>query len=557
MSASASPSPPSRPGRIARLAVAALFLLALAMGIALRAEHLGSRPMHTDEAIHGIKFGGLLEDGIWKYDPVDYHGPALAYLTLPFAWGVGAADIEQVSEALLRAVPLVFSIGLMLLAIPLRRALGGDAIAAAALFLAVSPIVVYYSRYYIMEILLVFFSMAAIVCGWRYWVSRRPWWLVPGGFSLAMMHASKETCIIHYFAMAAAVAVCAVAGRLFPASGAAFTERVNAHALDPAHCKPLLVSALVTWFLFYSSFFTNLPEGLVESITTYAGYFNRAGGSGHEKPWFYYLQLLYWNKGTYLWSEAGLPLLALCGVATAFLRRPSTDTSLLLPRFLSVYAIVLGCVYSAISYKTPWTILGFHHAVILLAGLGAAGLWRGLRRPVARGLLAIGIAAMCAHLGYQARRATSERFDADARNPYVYSHTSRPFMRLLQRLDALAAVKSAVVESEAGGGDDGNDWLEVQVIHSESAWPLPWYTRMHHTIGYPGQIPSDDVLTRTDVIITEPQYADYFREHLSESHVEDGFHSLRPDHFLSVFIRKDLWDAYMERQSVSTAGHRG
>lgn len=492
--------------------------------------------MHTDEAILAHKFGDLLEDGTWNYDPSDYHGPALPYLTLPFAWITGATEADQVSDTLVRSVPVVACMAIMLLSVGACRALGGGSIAAAALFLAVSPIFVYYSRYYIMELLLVFFSLAAILCGWRYWQTRNSWWLVPAGISLAMMHAAKETCVIHYFAMGGALIGCALASWLRPASGKEFSAQVKQHPIKPNHVKPLMVAVLVTWFLFYSSFFTNFP-GLIQSVTTYASYLNRAEGSGHEKPWFYYLQLLTWKKDYYVWTEVGLFVFAAIGAVFAFLRRPKINGSLLLPRFLVCYALLLGVVYSAISYKTPWTILGFHHVIILVAGFGAAGLWQLMQRRWMRVILAIVIVSMCAHLGKQAYRATSTRLAADTRNPYVYTHTSTAFMRLLKRLDTLAALKKS------------DDWLNVQVVHSESAWPLPWYTRMHDTVGFPTQIPSDDILARTDVIITEPAYADYFREHLAQTHVEDGINSLRPDHFLTVFVSRELLDAFMVQQA--------
>ena len=527
------PASTTAPARgIGRFAVVVLFVLAFAIRIALRAPRLDERPMHTDEAILAHKFGGLLENGIWKYDPSDYHGPALPYLTLPFAWAAGVTDVNDVSETLLRTVPVAICMAIMLLSLGLRRELGGGAIAVAALFLAVSPIFVFYSRYYIMELLLVFFSLAAILCGWRHWKSRSPWWLIPTGISLAMMHAAKETCVIHYFAMGAAFIGCVVFGWMRPASGENFTALVKERPLKVGHWKPLVAAVFVTWFLFYSSFFTNIPAGLIESITTYASYLNRAEGSGHEKPWFYYLQLLFWTKDYYRWTEAGILVLGVVGAGFAFFRRPKEDDSLLLPRFLAFYAAVLIVVYSIISYKTPWTILGFHHALILLAGFGAASLWQTLRKVWMRAVLTVLIAVMCVHLGHQARRATGRRLAADTRNPYVYVHTSTAFYRLLKRLDELAAIKHP---------NDANDWLQVQVIHSESAWPLPWYTRMHKTVGFPTSMPSDEILARTDVIITEPGNADYFRQHLAATHVQDrGIFSLRPNHFLTVFIHKDL-----------------
>jgi hypothetical protein len=62
-----------------------LFLVPILLAAALRFPHLASRPMHADEAIHADKFGTLLEGRGYAYDPSEYHGPTLYYLTCPRA----------------------------------------------------------------------------------------------------------------------------------------------------------------------------------------------------------------------------------------------------------------------------------------------------------------------------------------------------------------------------------------------------------------------------------------------------------------------------------------
>ena len=57
--------------------VVILILVITIAGFALRIGKLGRRPMHTDEAVHAIKFAKLLEDGLYRYDPDEYHGPTL------------------------------------------------------------------------------------------------------------------------------------------------------------------------------------------------------------------------------------------------------------------------------------------------------------------------------------------------------------------------------------------------------------------------------------------------------------------------------------------------
>ena len=65
-----------------------LLIYGLVLGLACitRLLNLDTRPMHGDEAVHAIKFGSLLEQGSYTYDPDEYHGPTLNYLSLIPAW---------------------------------------------------------------------------------------------------------------------------------------------------------------------------------------------------------------------------------------------------------------------------------------------------------------------------------------------------------------------------------------------------------------------------------------------------------------------------------------
>ena len=85
-----------------------------------------------------------------------------------------------------------------------RDALGGPAGWLAGLGLAVSPGFVYYSRYFIHEMGLVFFTAVAIWAAWRY--VRRPGkrWAVVFGAAVGLMYATKETFVFNLLAMTAA-----------------------------------------------------------------------------------------------------------------------------------------------------------------------------------------------------------------------------------------------------------------------------------------------------------------------------------------------------------------
>ncbi len=186
---------------VVTLAAAAIRLPRLAQ----RPTRLAQRPMHTDEAIHADKFRILLEEGEYVYNPDEYHGPTLNYFTLIPARLCGQRTYQQINEFTLRVVPVAFGVLLVLLTVGVADGMGRPAAIVAAILTAVSHAMIFYSRYYIQETLLVCFTFGVIVCGWRYARSRRLGWAVGVGVCVGFMHATKETFVIPLAARAAAL----------------------------------------------------------------------------------------------------------------------------------------------------------------------------------------------------------------------------------------------------------------------------------------------------------------------------------------------------------------
>ena len=139
--------------------------------LALRLPGLAERPMHGDEAVHAYKFNELRQSGVYRYDPEEYHGPTLYYLTLPVVWLSGAQDFAHTTEVTYRLVPALLGMLLVPLLWLLRRRWSARALVVTAILTASSPALVFYSRYYIQETLLVFFTFVVLVAGWRFAVS--------------------------------------------------------------------------------------------------------------------------------------------------------------------------------------------------------------------------------------------------------------------------------------------------------------------------------------------------------------------------------------------------
>ena len=123
----------------------------------LRFFWLELKPFHHDEGVNGFFLTNLVRDGIYKYDPANYHGPTLYYIALPFAKLFGLETIPM------RVSVAIFGVLTVVLALYLWRYIGKTASIFAALFIALSPGLAFISRYFIHEIFFVFLSLAIVV----------------------------------------------------------------------------------------------------------------------------------------------------------------------------------------------------------------------------------------------------------------------------------------------------------------------------------------------------------------------------------------------------------
>ena len=515
------------------LSVVAVMIVA----VAFRTPHLKQRPMHGDEAVHGIKFGELLEQGKYEYDPYDYHGPTLNYLTLIPAWLSSRRELSQVDEWTLRIVPVFFGVALAVLPVLISGGIGRSGAIVAGMLTAVSPSMVYYSRYYIQEMLLVCFGFAAIVCGYRYVRGRRAAWAIGAGACIGLMYATKETFVIAVAAAAAAIAAVVLLKR--KESG---TEPAT-RGLRGRDIAWAMIAAVAVAVVLYSSFFTH-PRGIVDAVRTYGTYLERAGDKQiHAHPWDYYLRIiLYWRYGDGpVWSEAVVVLLAIVGAAGAFLKPERSGLDRDFVRFALVYTVLMTAVYSAISYKTPWCLLGFLQGMIVLAGIGAAILLRICCCIPTRAVVVALVAAGCVHLGRQAHAAAGE-YDCDPRSPYVYAHPTEDVFLIVDG-----------VERAAEAHRDGRD-MPIQVIMpGADFWPLPWYMRSFSKVYWRSDVEPNE--PSAPLILASPSVEPALLHKLYELTpfekrqmymflFEPPYYMwLRPGIQMVGYARRDLWNA--------------
>ncbi len=131
--------------------------LVTAIASFLRFFWLDLRPLHHDEGVNGFFLTTLFREGVYKYDPANYHGPDLYYLSLAVSKVFGLTTLS------VRSSVAIFGVLTVVLAFCLKRYIGKTGALFAALFLALSPGMVFISRYFIHEILFVFLSLAIVV----------------------------------------------------------------------------------------------------------------------------------------------------------------------------------------------------------------------------------------------------------------------------------------------------------------------------------------------------------------------------------------------------------
>ncbi|MBL9129259.1 MAG: TIGR03663 family protein, partial [Verrucomicrobiales bacterium] len=287
-------------------------LLLVAVGaLALRLPRLDRRPMHNDEAVNAILFGKLLEQGVYRYDPDEYHGPALHYATLPFAVLSGAKDLDHLSERTLRTVTVTAGVLMILVLGLLRDALGRAGALWAAVLLACSPAMVFYSRYFIHEMGLVLFTLLVLAAAWRYLNRPGPAWALVAGVALGLMHATKETFVFSLAAAVPAAAACTM-WRRDPTSGTS----ANRFSVRPSHLALGFAAAALVSVTLFTSFFTH-ARGPIDAWATYLPWIRRAGGaSPHLHPWTEYFRRLLWfqaERGP-VWTEGSVAVLTLAGM---------------------------------------------------------------------------------------------------------------------------------------------------------------------------------------------------------------------------------------------------
>ncbi len=557
------------------------------LAFAVRFAKLDMRVLHHDEGVNSFFLTTLFREGVYKYDPANYHGPDLYYLAL------GVTKIFGLNTYGIRGSVAVFGVLIVVMTFFLKNYIGRFGSLFAALFLALSPGMVYISRYFIHEILFVFFSYTIVLAilffierrkagifatGWMTlillvsfvpsvlnlantlgggspaalwsfrvgffllevvlvifvmrmllsWDEGRPIYLLLASASAVMLFATKETAFITLGTLVIACFCVWIWRKIYGAMIGQFGE----NEFEPV---PLIWtnfrqklgerSNIVLLSIAVASVFIYLGILFFSSFFTYP--------EGVQKAFEAYN---IWTKtGSKEHTQNGMlayvkwlweieaPIMILSAVGSLIALAKARHRFAV---FTAFWAFGLFLAYTLIPYKTPWLAVSFLLPMCIIAGYGIGELLRvtDLNQRVIGGILALGATAI---LGYQTYDLNFVRYD-DEEMPYIYAHTKRGFLDLIDKVHYYA--------EKSGKGKDAT----IEVV-SPDYWSMPWYTNDYKNAHYFGQI--TDVNSAEMIVAKKNDQDAQIKEKYSARYKIAGEFPLRPGVDLYLLVRNDLAEA--------------
>ena len=503
-----------------RILVPLLFSVILA--ILFRLPYLTERPLHVDEAVNAYILGTLIETGTYEYNPGEYHGPTLYYISSIFTYIYGSTDFSELDEFVIRIIPLIAGLLIVMLTFIIGNLIKPKAGIVAAILVSVSPMMIYFNRYYIHESWLVVFSLGIILSGIYFF--RNPGiktaiWL---GLCAGLLIATKETWLVYIFTIIISLFIVRLFSRdlVFP---------------EIKFFSVISLTAGMVVLLLFSSFFTNW-QGLISFAESFQKYFVRGTTTPeHTHSWSYYLRIIFFYNTGDRWFISELPILvvAIPGIIVCFKNRLGKK-GLLLSSFFIVYLIL----FSLIPYKTPWNMLGLVPVMALLGGIGASYIWEMIKISKFKFAYIVPLLLLLILLVHESWQLNYLYSDAPE-NPYTYGHARQEIKQVSKKLDELQKKYHYLIKTR----------IDVIAKNAEY-WPLPWYLRGYEKVAWWDTVPND--IASTPIVILTPEIEPDFIDQIYEKTpfekrklylpLFDNDIEVRPGVMIRGYIHKELWE---------------
>lgn len=166
-----------------------LWIALLTVAFLLRLYHVGVRAMSHDESLHTLYSYYLFNEGRYEHNPM-MHGPFKFHITALVYFLFGDNDTTS------RLMPALAGTALVWLMYFLRRYIGRSAAFIAGVLVAVSPSLLFHSRYIRDDIFMALWTAGWSYCAFRFLETRRPRWAIAMAVVMAFTFVTMENAFI-------------------------------------------------------------------------------------------------------------------------------------------------------------------------------------------------------------------------------------------------------------------------------------------------------------------------------------------------------------------------
>ncbi|MEM2925675.1 MAG: TIGR03663 family protein, partial [Methanocellales archaeon] len=399
----------------------------------------------------------------YVYDPT-YHGPFQFYLTRAIFSIAGASDFTA------RLLPISFGVLLVALAFGLRKQLGKAGYLTLAFFLAISPSMLYYSRFFRNDIYVAAFSLAILICALKYAENQKAIYLYLAGTAAALSLAAKENTYISIFIFLSFALLYFLNEKYNLKAKASLilfgeSDRTKPPAFPKLEFKAIALAVLIAaaiYSLLLSNFFFKIENLLgiesfdpvmrlpapLRAVVTWILTHGKGRISG---PFYYYLPFLFLY-------ELPIVIFAIAG-SLHYLKSKN-----LFMIFTVYWAVASFLIYSYIQEKVPWLIL---HVLLPQCIIAASYIGKEIERHSKRTFLIFLI--LTSFLIYSSLNLNYLN-SYNPQEPLVYVQTSGDVKRVMNKIQVLS-----------------NNSRHVPItIVANDYWPFPWYLREYTNVNYGG-----------------------------------------------------------------------
>ncbi len=439
-----------------------LFFIFLILALFLRFYQIEARPLHSDEGVNYLFLQDIKNKGIYPYSHENYHGPIYFWLSYFATVLVGESVLG------LRLVSILSGALLMLLLVPLRKQAGDAFVLLAALFIAISPSMVFHSRYGIHEM---FFLLAGEGLGLSLFLlleTRRVVYIYSAALSLALAICTKETFVVTLASLALPVLLISF-GRV--KENFKFLLKEEEHLTTAS-----FMAAIVILFVYSSGLrdFKSVRE-LFLGIPQWVGRGTKSD-PGHFKVFSYYLHQIIDVTEPYLtfaMGVAGVLLVLAVSLVPLYGWKGVLSQQRRWGIYLAAWMFSSLLIYSAIPYKTPWIVINITFpALLFLAWLVAQLIELGPKTVAAGAISCLLILFLglknTVYYNYNSFPMSDAAFFLPEKflpygpgNPYSYVHTAPGMLELVRDIEDYWKIKQNA----------------KILVGTKGYWPMPYYLR--------------------------------------------------------------------------------